>query len=295
MIRTTTGESHPAPADGPPTLVVGSSWSRGPMALGLDRPFELRGGDRVGRDGLAATLPLDWLPEFMDLVGDECFERDMLGTGWFGLPPVALVGPEGSGRTHVARQLARHAGLPLVVLDVAGDEGVRRLLPAALPPEVGMASDLVVAMAASCCANPVVLVTGCGEADAEALAALECMVDRHAGCRWLEEGIEAAVDLSCVTWLVAVDDEGVLPHGLMRQLQVVGTRLPLHESHDGSTPAEQLMLLGLVDEVLADLGMSGPVSPDTWRLLSQPLRERWTWRRFSDLHAKVGAILTARR
>lgn len=278
---------------GAPTVVIATGWTRGILPMGLDRPLSLGGGDRLGADGLGATLPLDHLPELMALVGEECAAREAGGTRWFGLPPLALVGSRGSGRTHAARQLARHAGLPFLRLDLAGEEGLRRLRRSVAPSEVEVPSEVVLAMLASGRANPVVLVTGLDEADGETLATLASMVDRRAGRRWTEEGVSATVDLTHVTWLIAVEDVSGLPQALRAALRPIDVALPARASGEGVTTEQELMTLGLLDELLADLGRPGLVRPDAYRTVLGVVAKSWTWRSLADLRLMLASVLTA--
>jgi len=272
------GWEHPCP-----TVVVGSGWSRRKLPLGLDRPVELRGGDRLTPDGMATALPLDWCAPLLDVVEEECRSRLEAGDVWFQLPPLALEGRAGSGRGHVARQIARYAGVPFLLIDIAGEAGVRRLRDASVAHSVALPNSVVVAIASTCCANPVVYVTGADGATGEALGLLTAMVDPLVGARWVEESIEASVDLSHFTWLVETTDVGCLPLQLASILGTVGITSDLE--------AGELVLLGLLDEVVAELGC-GPPDGGTYEWLRDRL-EHYEWRIHRDVAALRAHVVAA--
>lgn len=230
-----------------PTAIVASSWTGDPLPLGLEQPLELRGGAVLAPGRMPAELALDWVPAVQEAVIAACMRQALAAEPWFTMPPSALVGEPGAGRTLMARRIARCAGLPFLAIDVSGPAAASRLAPARRSPDVVAPSTVVLAMAVSRCANPVVLVTGVDEADEHALGILRSMIDPVSGRRWSADALEAVVDLGYVTWLVQSSSSLGLPRQLSKlRLLPVDSEV---EHHAG------LMGLSAASEVLDDLGI----------------------------------------
>ena len=240
-----------------PTTTVACSWTANPVPLALDQPLELRGGAVLAPDRMSAELALDWAPAVQEAVIAACMRQALSGEHWFTMPATALVGRPGAGRTLVARRIARSAGLPFISIDVSGPTAATRLAPQRCSPDVAAPSAVVLAMAISRCANPVVLVTGVDEADEDALGVLHSMMDPISGRRWSADAIEAVVDLGHVTWLVQSSSPLGLPRRLSKlKLLPVGLEVDHHAN---------LMALSAASEVLDDFGIDGRmIDGSTW-------------------------------
>ncbi len=174
-----------------PTTIVARSWTGGPLPLGLDQPLELRGGTILAPDRMPAELALDWVPRVQEAVIVACMRQALADEPWFAMSPSALVGEPGAGRTLMARRIARCAGLPFISIDVSGPVAASRLAPSMRSPDVVAPSAVVLAMAISRCANPIVLVTGVDEADDHTLGILHSMIDPVSSRRWSADALEA--------------------------------------------------------------------------------------------------------
>lgn len=219
-------------------------------ALVNDRPFRLAGGSAMEPAGLPSTLPLDWHGELMGLVAGTCRRGVKDGRRWLTFPPTAMISEPGIGRVHATRQIARHAGLPHFVWDVAGEGR-----PAGSHPsdrDVRMPSAPLLAMLASGCANPLISVVGAGKASEEALRMLAEMTDPKASRRWVDSGAGAAIDLSNVSWFLSWDLENVAPRWLEKRFE----RVVLGPPPKGR---ERLLVLSVLDEVLADTDAASAV------------------------------------
>ena len=234
-----------------PTTVVARSFGGGAVPLGLDRPLELRGGDRISPCGVPSALPLDWHPELLGIVASACRERVLMEEPWFTLPPLALDGEHGVGRTHVARQIARHAGLPFLSVDVSGSWGEEHSGSGRQHSDVCLPPPVIVAMAATGCANPVVLLEGADYASEACSVLLASMIDPRSSTRWVDEGMRAVIDLSHVNWLVSTDDADSLHPSLRSALETVELRTVA----GGDTERFDLLAVSLLSEVMHDLGV----------------------------------------
>lgn len=241
--------SHQSPTDDRDSvarMVVARSFSNVPLPLGLDAPLELRGGGNLSPSALALQLPLYWVPDVIARVAAACRRQSIEGRRWFAMPPVALSGPDGLGRTHIARTIARQAGVPFASFDIGGPRGADPMMSWNRSPDIPMPSSAVLAMAASRCANPLILVTGVDDATPEAAEALASMIARESTTRWVDEGLEAVVDLGQVSWLIQTADATNLPPSFPADMHVV--RLDRPDQGQAS-----LLALSLLAEVAADL------------------------------------------
>ena len=233
-----------------PTKVVGEAWSWGHVPFGLGDPMELLGGDRLAGGNVAARLGFEWNAEFLAAVDAACRRQVRSGRSWFHMDPCALVGPQGSGRTHVARRLAWEAGVPHVPIDVSGGNGLWSLGSGARGPTPARPSQIALTIAHTGCANPVVDVSGIDTADAESITRLAVAMDPMRGSLD-DEAIEAVIDLSEVTWLIQIAPEGDLPAALRDIAPPIALTLPVG--------AEMLELAWIeaLTEVAADRGLIG--------------------------------------
>ncbi|WP_294300965.1 hypothetical protein [uncultured Sphingomonas sp.] len=230
-----------------PMMEIASGFSTRAVPLGLDGAFELRGGDRLGPNGIACDLAMDWHPALMRLVEAACDDQRVRGRPWFTMPPTLLSGPAGVGRTHIARRISDAAGVPHLVMDVRDHDAAHRRHA----PDVPMPITPVIGMALTRCANPVVTVINVDDADREALAHVARLLDvRHNG-RIVEPGLGATLDLSQVTWLV----QSSAPDALRDRLRDVLLEVRLEEPEDMDAT---FLVIDLIAEVIADHGLDEP-------------------------------------
>ncbi len=191
----------------PPLMRVATARAASTPVLGLDRELPLLGGGRkLLPTGLPLALGMEHQPDFLRAVAHACRAQSLAGRDWYSHGAITMIGPKGSGRGHAARRLAAATGLPLFVVD-ASSAGGRRLLAgdaptgcAAMPPAA------VTAVAASGCANPIILVEGVPSSP-EMVPLLAPFLDPDRGCRFVSEPLRARFDLGQVNWLIQVDSE----------------------------------------------------------------------------------------
>ena len=225
-----------------PSRRIARSWTDQPLPFGLDEPMRLLGRSAASIDTLAEGLALEWAPNLQRAVVKSCLVQSAEQRPWFRLPATALVARPGAGRTLMARILARSVELPFAIVDVSqfgAPEAKRRAAP-----DVALPTAPVLVMAASRCANPVVLLTGTDDAGPEALETVRRLVDPAANARWSEPGMQASVDLSQVTWLLQCSSM----NGLPRQLSAVVQEEPV----EVEGWATRLRAICIVEEVLRE-------------------------------------------
>lgn len=233
-----------------PTVVVATGFPQRALPLGLAQPLELRGGPMLEPEGLLSSLPFDWLPALLGFVAESCAGLVDRGDAWLTMPPAALAGAAGSGRTHLARQIARHAGLPFATLDVGEPDAFERLRPTPSHPDVAIPPTPLLAMARSGCANPVILVTGVAQASDATIEALSAMVDPEVSGEFVDEALEAILDFSHVNWLIAT------PPGTPAAARLPQTMHVVDVGRLRSDPENEALAFSLVMEAMADLRIS---------------------------------------
>jgi hypothetical protein len=224
--------------------VVARGFSEQPLPLALDRRLELRGRRCLSPDRML-SLPLNWASDLIGHVAQACWDQSSQSRPWFWMPPTALSGGSGVGRTHIGRTLARHAGVPFAVMDARNASGAARTASGAGSPDVAVPSAIVLAMASSGCANPIILVTGIDDATQEEAEAIASMIAQESAPRWVDEAIEAVVDLSDVSWLIQTDAQA-LPPSFPAEMSVIDLTKP-------NRVQAPLLAFSLIAEVAADL------------------------------------------
>ena len=239
--------SHSPGPEATPEMVVARCYGSGQAPMGLDRPTPLKGGACLGPSGIASSVPLDWIEEIATVLAGSCRDQLAQDRHWFRMHPCALVGRQGAGRTHVARQIARHAGVPFIRFDLGTLDAGLHAGWSTDWPDVGWVPAPLSGIASSTCANPVVLVTGVDGAPPGACSLLASMIDRHSGRRWTHEGLRSVFDLGEVTWLVSTERGEVLHPDLYSRLVQLRVQVPVSEE------GRALRAFGVALEVLADL------------------------------------------
>ncbi|CAN5598620.1 hypothetical protein BH10PSE14_BH10PSE14_35240 [soil metagenome] len=268
---------HPAT----PAMIVGHSTSAAVPPLGLGEPFALLGGDRLGPSGIPFTVAHEWQPAFLNAVTAACGDLLIAERPWFRMRPTVLVGPDGAGRTHAARSLARAAGVPHVILNLSDPVIAANIAASGEINEALWVSPVVTAMAATRCANPVVTVIGT-DRHADAAVSLAAMIDPVFGRAWDEDRIATVVDLGEVTWIVQAATVAELPVPLRDHLAVV----PMQHV---PCVRDSQMMVSLLAEVLDDLNLSPADPAVSWNGIAL----RLSWRSWLSPKQAYGALRSA--
>lgn len=236
-------------AGGIETMVVAESFTDRRPGLGLGDPLRLGSIDR-SPFVMLQHFGMEWQQDLRTVLTEAVTDLDR---PWFWLPPLALCGPVGVGRTHVVRRLAHLLGVPHAMLDMCGPAGLDLLMPRRRGPDVLPPALPILAMAAGQCANPIVTVSHVEEAEPEVQRMLARMIDPQTSDRWLDYSTGSSINLSRVSWVVEVHNPaGVLP-ALMRLLRRVNLEWPKPHNRD-------LFLLEVLAEAALDAGMIEPAS-----------------------------------
>ncbi|MBN2972899.1 MULTISPECIES: hypothetical protein [Sphingomonas] len=247
-----------------PAMVVGRAFDGGPAPLGLSEPFALRGGDRLGPDGIAFDLMHEHQPAFLRWVTTSCQALIAAERPWFRGAPILATGPEGAGRTHAARRLARVAGVPHVILNLTDPVIAANVASSGRVSEALWASPLTIAMAAKRCANAIASVVGIDKVGDDVASGLVAMIDPATGRSWSEDKLETEMDFGEVTWIVQCDDLTRVPPAL----RALAAHVAFSEMPRG---IETTAALSILLEVLDDLGLDEADPAFEWTNVARAL------------------------
>lgn len=202
-----------------PSIVVAHPMGSHFAPLGLDRPAAmLGGGDRLAPDGMPSALGIDHVAGLRNFVAAACRRQATAGRDWYQHPPLALLGERGVGKGIVAHWIARNAGVPLFRVSAAeltvAEEGRSDDAYRAFPPAP------VIAMATSCCANPIIVLEIDVDTPPPAVqAVIATMIDPRCNARWIDGNLRTIFDLSHISWIIEVqartpEPDGRAHHGL---------------------------------------------------------------------------------
>lgn len=235
-----------------PAMVIGQSWDGSRPPFGLDEPFALLGGDRLGPDGIPFHIMHEHQPEFRRWVTQNCQASLAAERPWFRGKPALLTGTD-TGRTHAARWLAYVVGVPHLIINASDPVIAANIAASGQVNEALWASPLTVAMAATRCANPVATVVGVDQASDDVLAGLASMIDPDTAEFWSEDQLRTAIDFREVTWCIQSDRLAALPAAL----RTLATPVAFQQPPGG---IDTVFALSIMLEAMRDLGVE-PTDP----------------------------------
>lgn len=238
-----------------PLMRVAKPHDRSAATLGLDRDVPLLGGGALlDPTGIPLALGMEHQPDFLRAVAHACRAQVLTGRDWYSHGAIALIGPKGSGRGHAARRLAAATGLPLFVVDASTRNGRQLVSGRTAPGTSAIPPFAIAAVAASGCANPIILVEGL-PAGQELAPVLAPFVDPDAGCRFGSDMLRTTFDLSQINWLLQIESVAVarrLPEGWASEVRF----------RDCCDDDRRLLRLSLVSAIVEEFGGIGFVHRD---------------------------------
>ncbi|WP_206240476.1 hypothetical protein [Novosphingobium terrae] len=263
-----------------PVMLFARTFSGRPLVVGSEASLELRGGDRLGADRILAELDLDWEPEFMLSVQRACALQRVRGRRWFTMPAILLGGEVGAGRTHVARSLARAAGVP----HISFDAGVDMFVQPRYGPDLQLPLPLCAAMVASGCANPVISILGIECASREMVDLVARLVDGASNAGFPDPTLAAVLDYSAVTWIVQAHDVDAVP-------PVLADRLNRVDLQGWQATQFELRSIDILAEVLADRAIPVPTGLDLDDLFKSV--RSWRYLPTAELYRRIDVLVDA--
>jgi ATP-dependent Lon protease len=178
---------------------------------------------------LSAEFP--WMVEANRRFAEAAALSKKAGHGHFRARPMLLVGPPGSGKTRWARRAAELAGLSFAPIPVGGLSGSLSLSGNDRGWRGGRPTVLASIMLRNETANPLVLIDELDKAERggswnPSEDTLLAMLEPESAKRHLDHYLLGNLDLSWITWIIAVNDLANLSSALVSRLRVIKTGLP---------------------------------------------------------------------
>lgn len=196
----------------------------------LLKPLPLAQLPSISRiDDLRATLERE-MPHATAAITAICDELDgrvRLGLKRFALPPLLLVGPPGSGKSHLALRLADSLGLASLVLPGGGDGDSKTLSGTSRGWGNGRPGSLPTLLAQNKTASAIVVVDEIDKArrdtqnDAGLQAYLLGLLDPLTAKRHRDSYLCAELDLSGLCWIATANRLSTISDALLSRLRVI--------------------------------------------------------------------------
>lgn len=196
----------------------------------LEAALPLHGFD--GEDASAVIAALDrlresvpWMANVVDVVEEEVLFSWSSGLGWRRIHPLLLSGPSGAGKTRFAHMLADALGLKFAGMSFAGSTDNRTFEGTSVGWMNAKASWPTLTIADLRSANPMLLIDEVEKIDStyngDPRRTLVTMLDPEVNHRYLDVGLDCAVDLSAVSWILCCNEHRQLDVAFRDRLRVV--------------------------------------------------------------------------
>ena len=199
---------------------------------------ESAGGGLLLTDALRARLP--WMKSAIALVERQLRVALWAGRPWIQFRPFCLAGPPGVGKSELAREIGRLAGLRCSVLDLGAMHDAAALVAVSRGWTNTKPCWPAQAIASGKCANPVLVLDEIEEAggsrrNGDPLTALLGMLEPSTARAYFDTCLMVPLDLSAVCWICTANDPSRIPGPLASRLDVVEVPRPGVEHFDGLT------------------------------------------------------------
>lgn len=265
----------------------------------LTEPLPLAGADalRPDPDGtLAITAHLraeaPWMEAAINLLDEQFRAAIWSGRPWIAHRPLLLLGPPGSGKSHLARLLAERARAGFTLMSMAGvfDSGVVEGVPRTFTQSYPCLP--AVAMQDAGTANPVIVLdelekAGGSRRHGSPHAALLSLLEPSTAAQFYDRCLMAHVNVSHVNWIMTANSLAGVPAPLRSRLDIVEVKGPEPQHFEA-------LLRNLILDVAVRWRMPAAMLPEIAPAAEDLLRSRFErCRSARQLGREVQAALAA--
>jgi hypothetical protein len=206
------------------------------LVLGQPLPLKPMPSARALQDmqsRLAVQFP--WARGVLETIFGELVGRSQLGVKALGMPPTLLVGPAGSGKSRMAKQIAVELDLPTLDVPLGGISDSKVLCGTSRGWGSGRPSDLATLMASRKVASIMVLLDEIDKAqdnhrDSGGIQSyLLGLLEPETACRHTDVYLKTECDFSGVLWLATANRLSTISGPLLSRLRVLQVGQPRKE------------------------------------------------------------------
>ena len=233
-----------------------------------------------------------WLEPAISVLDRQLRLQLWSGRPWISFRPMFLVGPPGSGKSHLAALLAGQIGCGHSVLDFAGISDSRTIEGTARGYTTSHPCFPAIVMHQHQTANPVLIVeevdkAGGSKRNGDPLAVLLTMAERSTARTYFDKCLMAPIDLSHVNWVLTANSIENLPRPLLSRLDIIHVEGPAPLHFDG-------LLTGILQDIRTHWQLSEESMPELHVCAEAELKARFIRHRSArQLGREVEAALSA--
>lgn len=157
--------------------------------------------------------------------------RVLEGAAPYRFPPSLLIGPSGTAKTSFAYALSETIGVPVFYVSAAGRTGSLEIVGSSRSYEHASPSVGVRAMGQLQCLNPIIIVDevdkfGLSLHNGDPYGALATMIESHTARAYIDDYLEAPVDLSQISWIFTANEIEPLKGPFLDRLEIIRVQRP---------------------------------------------------------------------
>ncbi len=172
-----------------------------------------------------------WMSEAAQTLFRSQSLRVLEGAAPYRFPPSLLIGPSGTAKTSFAYALSETIGVPVFYVSAAGRTGSLEIVGSSRSYEHASPSVGVRAMGQLQCLNPIIIVDevdkfGLSMHNGDPYGALATMIESHTARAYIDDYLEAPVDLSQISWIFTANAIEPLKGPFLDRLEIIRVQRP---------------------------------------------------------------------